>query len=281
MGSFSRVVKRFLVGLSVVAGLFAFSSMASAEMPFGARVQIHDQLVDFPDAQPFVDDNHRMMVPVRFVTERLGYEVAWEPSRDEHVVTLSGREQTIRLVTGSQVVQVNGTETTLDTKAVFRDGRVYVPLRFLAETAGMTVKWDDCNYIAILVEDGLDYAPAWIAPQTATAMFAPRLEKIAEFQASAYTASAEENGKYGALDYIGNPLQLGTVAVDPKVIPLGTKLYIEGYDFYALPAEGLYATATDTGGAIKGNRIDIFIPVPRSEALKFGIQNVTVYKVVE
>jgi len=257
--------------------------MASADvpLPFGAQVQIHAQLVNFPDAQPFVDDNHRMMVPVRFVTERLGYEVAWEPCQNEHAVTLSGREQTIRLVTGSQVAQVNGIETTLDTQAVFRDGRVYVPLRFLAEMAGMEVKWDDSNYIAILAEDGLDYAPAWIAPQMAATKFAPKLEKIAEFQASAYTASADENGKYGALDYMGNQLQLGTVAVDPNVIPLGTKLYIEGYDFYALPAEGLYATASDTGGAIKGNRIDIFVPVPRSEAMKFGIQNVTVYKVME
>jgi len=95
-------------------------------------------------------------------------------------------------------------------------------------------------------------------------------------QASAYTAAASENG-WGPVDYFGNPLKVGTVAVDPKVIPLGTKLYIAGYDYAGLPAGGLYAVATDTGSAVKGNRIDIFVPDSRKEALKFGLQNVIVY----
>lgn len=58
----------------------------------------------------------------------------------------------------------------------------------------------------------------------------------------------------------------GVVAVDPRVIPLGTRLYINGYGF---------ARAADTGGAIKGGRIDLFFN-SRSEAIRWGRRKVKV-----
>lgn len=59
----------------------------------------------------------------------------------------------------------------------------------------------------------------------------------------------------------------GVVAVDPRVIRLGTRLYIEGYG---------YAVAGDTGGGIKGNRIDLGFNTYR-EAVRFGRRTVNVY----
>lgn len=96
-------------------------------------------------------------------------------------------------------------------------------------------------------------------------------------KATAYTAAASENGKWGAVDYFGDKLKVGTIAVDPKIIPLGTKLYVTGYDYNGLPQGGMVATATDTGGAIKGKRIDIFVPGVTSQARSFGFQNVKVF----
>jgi len=61
------------------------------------------------------------------------------------------------------------------------------------------------------------------------------------------------------------------------LIPLGTKLYVTGYDYNGLPKGGMVATATDTGSAIKGNRVDIFVPGKSSQAMSFGIQNVKVF----
>ena len=69
------------------------------------------------------------------------------------------------------------------------------------------------------------------------------------------------------ITYTGTKASRGTIAVDPKVIPLGTKLYIPGYG---------YGVAADTGGAIKGNKIDLCYE-SRTEALNWGIKNITVY----
>ncbi|MHB8840506.1 MAG: 3D domain-containing protein [Candidatus Aquicultor sp.] len=64
----------------------------------------------------------------------------------------------------------------------------------------------------------------------------------------------------------GMKARKGVVAVDPRVIPLGTRLYIEGYG---------EAIAADTGGAIKGNRIDLCYNTP-GECFKFGRRSVKV-----
>ncbi len=67
--------------------------------------------------------------------------------------------------------------------------------------------------------------------------------------------------------YLGFKLQRGLVAVDPTVIPLGTRLYVKGYG---------YAYAADTGSAIKGLRIDLAVKDKYEEA-KFNRYNVPVY----
>ncbi len=73
----------------------------------------------------------------------------------------------------------------------------------------------------------------------------------------------------------GMKAQFGVVAVDPRVIPLGTKLYIESTDDGASWTYG-YAIAADTGGAIKGNRIDLCYNT-RGECIQFGRRSANVY----
>ncbi|HJF32860.1 MAG TPA: ubiquitin-like domain-containing protein [Sporosarcina psychrophila] len=85
--------------------------------------------------------------------------------------------------------------------------------------------------------------------------------------ATAYTAGC--NGCSGitrtGINLRANP-NLKVIAVDPKVIPLGSKVWVEGYG---------YAVAGDTGGAIKGKKIDLHVPT-KNEAYKFGRRQVKV-----
>lgn len=91
--------------------------------------------------------------------------------------------------------------------------------------------------------------------------------KVMTMEATAYTAYCKgcSGTTYTGIDLRSNP-DRKVIAVDPNVIPLGSKVYVEGYG---------EAIAGDIGGAIKGHRVDLFIP-NREDALRFGRRNVEV-----
>lgn len=90
-----------------------------------------------------------------------------------------------------------------------------------------------------------------------------------EFYVSATAYTAYCNGCSGitatGIDLRSNP-HLKVIAVDPRVIPLGSKVWVEGYG---------YAVAGDTGGAIKGMKIDLFMPTT-DQAFGFGRRQVRI-----
>lgn len=99
-----------------------------------------------------------------------------------------------------------------------------------------------------------------------------RTRKILKMSASAYEPGPRSCGKYASgRTACGLKAGYGIAAVDPRVIPLGTKLYVEGYE---------YAIAGDRGRAIKGNKIDLCFKTVR-EALNFGRRTVVVHVLSE
>ncbi|MEW8958569.1 hypothetical protein MHOCP_00520 [Moorella humiferrea] len=87
-----------------------------------------------------------------------------------------------------------------------------------------------------------------------------RFERVMWAVATAYTHT-------GSRTATGVYPRVGTVAVDPNVIPLGSRLYVEGYGF---------GVAQDVGSAIKGNRIDVFVDT-EAAAARWGVRRVKVY----
>jgi 3D (Asp-Asp-Asp) domain-containing protein len=95
-----------------------------------------------------------------------------------------------------------------------------------------------------------------------------RFKNMLVMEASAYTPF--DDGQSG-MTASGIPARRGVIAVDPRVIPLGTRVYVMGYG---------PAIAADTGGAIRGAKIDLCIE-DYNEAIRFGRRNVEVYILAE
>jgi len=87
-----------------------------------------------------------------------------------------------------------------------------------------------------------------------------RFREMIRAESTAYTYT----GRNTATGLAPGP---GTVAVDPRVIPMGSRLYIDGYGM---------GRAMDTGGSIRGNRVDVFFPT-RQEAVQWGRRTVNVF----
>ena len=99
-------------------------------------------------------------------------------------------------------------------------------------------------------------------PTTTTQPTTKAKSTTARFKLTAYCACAKCCGKTDGITASGTKATQGrTIAVDPRVIPYGTKVIINGNTYIA----------EDCGGAIKENRIDVYFN-SHSEALKFGVQ---------
>ncbi len=111
--------------------------------------------------------------------------------------------------------------------------------------------------VAEIIDVGTAQQPAPVTARSDTSLVA---NEVLTVVATAYSNP-------GGFTATGAPAGYGDIAVDPSIIPLGTKLYIPGYG---------YGVANDTGGAIQGYRIDLCYNSV-SQAIDFGRQVVKVY----
>lgn len=97
---------------------------------------------------PFINEYNRTMIPIRIVSENMGYNVGWD--KNTKVVTLKNNDKTICLEIGKDYSIINGREVKLDseksnTKVEIVNNRTYVPLRFISEELGYSVDHNQLN----------------------------------------------------------------------------------------------------------------------------------------
>jgi len=132
------MLKQMVKILTVIFIISLLTSTVTAEMPL--RIVVNGDKVLFPDAQPFIDENGRTQVPVRFVSEALGADVSW--NGEEKKVTVDLNSRNVVLTIDSKNYQINNQNYQMDTVALLLSSRTFVPIRFVSEALGANVVWD-------------------------------------------------------------------------------------------------------------------------------------------
>lgn len=90
-----------------------------------------------PETPAYIE-NGRTMVPLRFISEALGEKVDWKA--DTKTVLIGDNKAS--LVIGEKEIEANGKKIAIDSPAVIKDSRTFVPLRAISEILGSKVDWD-------------------------------------------------------------------------------------------------------------------------------------------
>ncbi|PKM42081.1 MAG: copper amine oxidase [Firmicutes bacterium HGW-Firmicutes-8] len=95
---------------------------------------------------PPVNQNGRVLVPLRSIFEELGADVRW----DEQTQTITAQLGVTELIlhVGKDEAEINGERITLDVPPQIKNGRTLVPLRFVSEALGAEVKWNNLIQLA-------------------------------------------------------------------------------------------------------------------------------------
>ncbi len=137
---------------------------AAGSVRFLARniyLYVDGKVVNFPDQQPYIDSNGRIMVPVRFPSQTLGARVGYDFSDPENREVYIQRDASGKLPAvdiiikiGDEKVKVNDKTRLMDTVAVAANGRTMVPVRFVSEYLGAEVRWNDASKAAHIFSQG-------------------------------------------------------------------------------------------------------------------------------
>jgi len=137
-----KALSIILVLSLVMVSLFSVNVFAESTI----NVTI-DSVAQSYDVMPIIE-NGRTLVPMRGIFEALGAEVAWDDATK--TVTGTKADTKITLQIGNTAANVNDKEVTLDVPAKILDGRTLVPVRFISESLGCEVNWDDATKTVII-----------------------------------------------------------------------------------------------------------------------------------
>lgn len=130
-----KLFKKLLV-LSTVTAVILGTSITPSSAATKVSVTIDNAPISISASYgtPFIDSANRTQVPIRVLSEKLGAKVSWNQSTT--TATING---TIKVKAGSKVIETAYGNITMDTTAVNKDGRIYVPIRYVGNALGYKI----------------------------------------------------------------------------------------------------------------------------------------------
>lgn len=231
-----KLILAFVVFLSL-ATIFPTVAFASVQP---ISVVVNGSKIAFSDAQPFVDGNGRTQTPAKYIGEALGATVEWDGKAQKAIFTFGSKE--LVLFIGKNYYEVDGQTKQMDTTAMLKDGRTFVPAKYIAETFGANVNWDGKTKtvyvdrtLSTQVEEGKDVADGTVVSnqselievlRLATDMLQPTVVlKLNNFESSDY--DLENLGQYKSNLYVGYDIRIDTLTNNNVADAIVTITYSE------------------------------------------------------
>jgi N-acetylmuramoyl-L-alanine amidase len=124
----------------LIVFLLAFPRTGEASSS-SATIFLDGQQLNLSSGVQVANMKGNVMIPIRVVSENLGFKVGWEKA--SQTVTVENSQKTVRMVVGSPQAELNGAPVDLNLAPVLNGQTTLVPLRFVSEQMGLDVKWDN------------------------------------------------------------------------------------------------------------------------------------------
>lgn len=285
------VLRSKLIYLETSGSVFEFytnkATVGEALYADGFIVGQYDEVI--PDVNTKTTDGmtvsvKRVYIELSEVTEEIPFETVTVDNPDEYM----GYENVLQEGINGSVTRTYKLVDKEDTgvTAVLIGETKKEPTNRIVEVGTKVISPETMTVIKGQTEDGIPYSafPAMaqsnsktvISGNTAITPYGEfEFSRVIDIKATAYEGGVQSNGIWAGQTATGRAPVYGVVAVDPSLIPLNSKLYIESADYGQSWIYG-FCVAGDTGGAIKGKRVDLCYSTVE-QCYQFGRRNCRVY----
>lgn len=137
--------KKIIFTLMFIMALSSITIVSASNSKIGIQINNEIKPLKSDMGEPFLSDS-RTFVPLRFVSEELGFKVEW--NNETRSATIKHILGDVTVVIGSNKVGTPSGEVKMDVEAFIKNGRTYVPIRFVAEALGFKVDWVPAKNVA-------------------------------------------------------------------------------------------------------------------------------------